>query len=140
MKIAVLKRKPKAMKAFDKAEWKHYDQEHFGREIKWDPKVYFLKAYAGGRILGTVELEINGGVGEIKTLLVEHTTQRQGVGRALVSKAEKITKDNGGHKLFLTTGEGWRAVSFYKAIGFEQTAKLPNHYFNVDFIEMSKFI
>lgn len=57
-----------------------------------------------------------------------------------MSRAGKITKDNGGHKLFLTTGEGWRAVSFYKAIGFKQTAKLPNHYFNVDFIEMSKFI
>lgn len=80
MKIAALKRKPKAMKVFDKAEWKHYDQEHFGRDIKWDPKVYFLKAYAGGKILGTMELKVNGGVGEIKTLLVEYTTQRQGVG------------------------------------------------------------
>ncbi|MBI1982313.1 MAG: GNAT family N-acetyltransferase [Candidatus Levybacteria bacterium] len=140
IKIVVLNRKPKAMKTFDSAEWKHYDREHFGRDIKWDSKVYFLKAYSGRKIMGTMELKVEGGVGEIKTLLVKHTMQRQGVGRALVSKAEKITKTNGGHKLFLTTGEGWRAVSFYKAIGFEQTAKLSNHYFSVDFIEMSKFI
>ncbi|MDO8503866.1 MAG: GNAT family N-acetyltransferase [bacterium] len=140
MKIAVLKRKSKVMKAFDKAGWKHYDQEHFGKDIEWNPKIYFLKAFIGGKILGTLELKINGGVGEIKTLLVEHTTLRRGVGKALMLKAEEMVKAHGGHKLFLTAGEGWQAVKFYEALGFEETGKLPNHYFNVDFIEMSKFV
>lgn len=139
MKIAVLKRKSKGMRAFDKAGWKYYNLEHFGRDVQWDPKIYFLKAHVDGKILGTLELKINGGVGEIKTLLVEHTMLRHGVGKALMLKAEEMVKAHGGHKLFLTTGEGWEAVRFYKALGFEETGKLPNHYFNVDFIEMSKF-
>ncbi len=99
-----------------------------------------LKAYERKEILGTMELKVEGGVGAIKTLLVSYQNHRLGIGRKLMHEAEQITKRNNGHKLFLTTGKNWDALHFYKALGFEQTGVQKNHYFDVDFVEMSKFI
>lgn len=140
MKINVLKKKSKTMRAFDKAEWRLHDHEHFGKDVVWDTNLYYLKAHLKKEILGTMELEIEGGVGYIKTLLVSHTRMKQGIGKELIEKAEAITRKQKGHKMFLTTGKNWDAVKFYKAIGFEITGKLNNHYFNIDFVEMSKFL
>ena len=140
MNITVFDQKPEDMKSFDKKEWKEYDHIHFGKEINWDTKTYFLKAEDETGILGTMELKVEGGVGKINTLLVSHTAQRKGVGKALMQKAEELTKSQNGHKLFLLTGENWEAVQFYLAVGFEKTAEVKNHYFHIDFIQLSKFI
>lgn len=126
------------MKAFDKVEWKRYDIEHFGREIDWVTNVYYLIATEGKDIVGTMELIIEAGIGTIKTLIISYTWQRKGVGRMMIKKAEEITKMHGGHKLFLVTGKSWKSVKFYEAHGFTKTGDLPNHFFKVDFIEMSK--
>lgn len=128
------------MKIFDKAEWRYHDIEHFGKEIEWEVELYYLKAYEGKEIRGTMELKVEGGIGIINTLLVGHQLLRQGVGKALIHEAEEITKKQNGHKMFLTTGKDWHAVAFYKAMGYTQTGELKNHYFNIDFIELSKFI
>ncbi|MBP9718882.1 MAG: GNAT family N-acetyltransferase [Candidatus Levybacteria bacterium] len=140
MNIQVLEQKSEEMKAFDKHEWKAYDQEHFGHVIVWDTKTYFLKAEDETGILGTLEVKVEGGVGKINTLLVGKGNQRKGVGKALMEKAEEITKQQNGHKLFLMTGKGWEAIKFYETMGFEKTAEVNNHYFNTDFIELTKFI
>ena len=57
-----------------------------------------------------------------------------------MEKAEELTKQQNGHKLFLMTGKGWKAVQFYEAMGFQKTAEIHNHYFNTDFIELTKFL
>jgi N-acetylglutamate synthase-like GNAT family acetyltransferase len=128
------------MKAFDKKEWKEYDMEHFGQPIDWDTKVYFIKAEDEKGIVGTLGIKVEGGVGKINTILVRKGEQRKGIGKVLMEKAEEITKNQNGHKLFLMTGRGWKAIQFYEALGFEKTAEVNNHYFNTDFIELSKFI
>lgn len=140
MKITIFKEKPDDMRAFDKREWKQYDVEHFGRELEWDTKMYFLKATDKSGILGTMELKIEGGIGKINTLLVTNTNQGKGVGKALMQKAEEFTRKLNGHKMFVVTGKEWDAVGFYEALGYKKTGDLPNHYFNVDFIELSKFL
>lgn len=140
MKITIFSEKPDDMRDFDKKEWKQYDVEHFGRELAWDTKMCFLKAEDESGIIGTMELKIEGGVGKVNTLLVANTNQRRGVGRALMQKAEEITRDQKGHKMFVVTGKGWEAVKFYETLGYKKTGDLPNHYFNVDFIELSKFL
>lgn len=140
MKVRVLKRKSKEMKAFDKAEWKYHDQEHFGKEIIWDTKMYFLKAYKGRSILGTLELKVEAGIGAVKILLVSHAHMRQGVGKVLMQKAEEISRAHNCHKMFLNTGKNWEAVKFYEAMGFTKTGELKKHYFKVDFVEFTKFL
>lgn len=140
MNIQILEQKTDDMRFFDKKEWKIYDVLHFGKSIKWDTKFYYLKAEDKSGILGTMELKIEGGVGKINTILVGNKSQRKGVGKALMQKADELTKENNGHKMFLITGKNWEAVKFYKALGFEKTGELRDHYFHVDFIEMSKFI
>jgi len=140
MEISVLKRKSKPMRSFDKTEWKYYDREHFGRVISWDTRIYYLKAYEGKEIVGTMELKVEAGVGFIKTLIVKYSNQRKGTGKILMLEAENIIKKQNGHKIFLTTGKYWDAVKFYLALGFKQTGEMRNHYFHVNFIEMSKFI
>lgn len=138
MKITLLTGKSDDMRFFDKAEWKRYDLEHFGRALEWDTKMYFLKAEDKSGILGTMELKIEGGIGKINTRLVTNTNQRKGVGKALMQKAEELTRKLNGHKMFVITGKDWNAVKFYEALGYRKSGDLPNHYFNVDFMELSK--
>lgn len=140
MKVHVLQKKSHVMKAFDEKEWKIYDREHFGREIEWDTNIYFVKVQEGKELLGTMEIKIEAGTGSIKTLLVVHTKQRTGVGKALIQKAEELTRKHNGHKLFLSTGRNWEAVKFYEAMGFKEEGELKNHYFNIDFLQFAKFL
>ena len=60
--------------------------------------------------------------------------------KVLEQKAVEITKKQNGHKLFLMTGKDWEAIKFYETLGFEKTGEINNHYFNGDFIELTKFI
>ena len=140
MKVAILKRKSPPMKKFDESEWKHWNVDHFGKEIKWNKKRYFLKAYDGKEVLGTMDLKVEAGIGKIRTLIVKRSNLRQGVGRSLIKKAEKLAKKDKAHKLILNTGKDWEAVKFYQSLGFKKSADLPNHFFHVDFIELTKFI
>ena len=128
------------MRAFDKKEWKNYDHDHFVKDIVWDTKASFLKIEEKGVVLGTMELKVEGGVGTIKTIIVKKGLQGKGIGKILIKKAEELTWQQNGHKLFLTTGKNWQAVRFYESMGFAKSADLPNHYFGVDFIEMTKFL
>ncbi len=138
MAIHILDQKSEQAKAFDKYEWKKYDVEHFGREIEWDTKTYFLEYKEGDEVVGTLELKVEGGVGKINTLLVSRDSHRKGVGKALMEQAEEITRKQNGHKMFLSTGRDWNAVHFYKAMGYKETGELNNHYFSINFIQFSK--
>lgn len=140
MNIKVFEQKSEEMKSFDKREWKEYDIQHFGHPVVWDTKIYYLKAEDETGILGTLEIKVEAGVGKVNTVLVRKGQQGKGVGKALMEKAEEITKKQNGHKLFLMTGKGWEAIKFYETLGFEKTGEINNHYFNGDFIELTKFI
>jgi len=80
------------------------------------------------------------GVTEIITIITDHTRQKQGIGKALMQKAERIGVKEDIHKIYLITGKGWEAIKFYKKMGFEQTGLLKNHYRNHDMLIFSKFL
>jgi len=44
MLIVIGKTTSKAIEIFNKAEWQIVDQKHFGKQITWNTKVYWLKA------------------------------------------------------------------------------------------------
>ncbi|PIS15964.1 hypothetical protein COT62_00900 [Candidatus Roizmanbacteria bacterium CG09_land_8_20_14_0_10_41_9] len=140
MKISVLTKKSKSVKDFDKTQWKKWDKVHFGKEIEWKTVFYYLSAKEGSAIVGTMEVKIEAGVGKVNTLIVHSESLRKGIGKALMRKAEELTKKHNGHKLILTTGKGWEAVKFYKELGFQEVGLLRDHFFHVDFIEMNKLL
>lgn len=141
MTIHVLDQKSEDMRHFDKKEWKQYDLKHFNQPVEWDTKFYYLKAIGdNGEILGTMELKIEGGVGKINTLLVGKNIQRKGVGKSLMQKAEELTKHQNGHKIYLTTGKDWEARKFYESLGYQKSGEINNHFFHIDFIQLSKFL
>ena len=140
MKISVFTKKSKSMQDFDKIQWKKWDKVHFGKEIVWKTVFYYLYAKEGRAIVGTMELKIEAGVGKVNTLVVHSESLRKGIGKVLMKEAEELTKKHNGHKLILTTGKDWEAVKFYKTLGFQEVGLLKDHFFHVDFIEMSKLL
>jgi len=139
MKITIHKHKTKAIKEFSDTEFEIWDKKHFGKDIKWEKHIYYLKVKDKSEIVGTLGLEVEAKVGFIKTIIVKHSRLRQGIGKLLINQAEKLTKKHQGHKLYLFTGKNWQAVEFYSSMGFKKTCDLPNHFFNKDFILMTKF-
>lgn len=140
VKIVVLKTKSKPFQNFNDKEWVIADREHYGRNIDWSEKKLLLKAEDNGEIVGTLSGKVEAGVGCIYAIIVVKNKRGQGIGKQLMLKAEAIAKQLGAHKIFLVTGDGWEAVKLYESLGYEITAKQPNHYVNKDFIEMTKFL
>ncbi|HUQ84810.1 MAG TPA: GNAT family N-acetyltransferase [Candidatus Limnocylindrales bacterium] len=143
MKIKITKKGSKKLKAFYKKEWEIADREHYGKPIaweKWSLKEFTLEAQENDEIVGAVYFTITADVAYIDMLIVTKSHREKGLGKLLVKKAEGVAKKNGAHKIYLQTGKGWDAVSFYESLGYRITGELPNHCFHKDYIELSKFI
>lgn len=125
---------------FVKKEWTIADTSHFGKEIQWNKEKQALLAKDNDAIVGVLELTMQAGVMYIDELIVESTRQGQGIGTALMKKAEEIAQDNKLHKIYLDTGENWPAVKFYEQLGYQQTGVLPKHYVGIDYIVFTKFL
>lgn len=140
MVTLALKRKSKAFKRFWDEEWAVADKEHYGKVVEWQEKKLLLKLTDRGKIIGTLTGKIEAGVAYIGSIIIAKDKREQGLGAKLMKEAEKIAKKFGAHKIYLVTGKDWEAVSFYRSLGYQVTAKLPNHYMHKDFIEMTKFL
>lgn len=126
-----------------KKEWELVNPEHYGKELEWNywtGKPLKLDAKQGKEIIGGLKGLLMAGVLEVFQLIVRHDKLGMGIGKLLLDEAEKWAKKNGGHEVFLTTGTKWKAVSFYKKMGYELAAQLPNHYSKTDFVLFRKFL
>lgn len=141
MKIKVLKRAIKAIKTFEKKEWPMADLENFGKKTKWKKEKYRILALDdNNHIIGSLRLKIQAGVAHIGTILVTNSKRKQGIGKNLTLKAEETSKKLNAHKIYLITGDNWKAVNFYKSLGYKLTGNFKNHYFNQDFLIFTKFL
>ncbi len=139
MQIKTYKSKTPEVEAFNKKEWEKADKEHYKTATNWKKDKYRLVAYSSDKeILGTLGLEILGGVAYVSTLIVSSLHRQEGVGTHLMNKAENTAKKHNCHKIYLETGKGWDSEKFYKKLGYEITGSLDNHYFNTDYIILSK--
>ena len=130
----------KGMKEFTEREWATVDTEHFGRPSRWTEEDMYIRAEEDGEIQGVLHHKINGGVMEIITIIVSEKHRGQGIGSMLILKAEENARQKKAHKIYLTTGDGWKSVEFYKKLGFIQTGELKKHYLKHDWLEFSKFL
>jgi GNAT superfamily N-acetyltransferase len=140
MKVQIVKRRSKAIAAFNDREWPKADLEHYGAVEPWDENEFRIVASDKKEILGTLHLTIKRGVCEINALIVSDAARGMGVGTTLMQKAEDLARSKNVHKIYLETGKGWKAEAFYQKIGYTVNTIMPNHYFGKDFVLYEKMI
>lgn len=104
----------------------------FGARLA-DPQVEITLAQAGGGAVGFLDLSlrspcpVEGVVGaEVLRLYVQAPFQRQGVGRALLARAEAQARALGAPSIWLTAWVGnARALLFYASVGYEDVGVTP---------------
>lgn len=143
MKVIPLKRISRPYKNFKNREWKLIHPELYGEKLNWDywnPKALILKAVELNRVVGALSGELVAGVLYINEVIVEHNLRQKGIGEALMKEAEEWAKKNKAHEVYLVVGKKWKAVLFYKKLGYETSTLLPKHYSKIDFLLMRKFL
>ncbi len=92
--------------------------------------VILLVAEREGRIVGTVQLqpaESENGAhrGEVAKLLVDPSSRRQGIARALMMTLENEARAAGKTLLVLDTREGDPSNDLYRALGYREAGRIP---------------
>ena len=92
-------------------------------DVVWDPHEYTFGLFEGKLLLGYANFEINGGVGELKEILVAERARNKKYGKALVGYFRHFCQKGGCHKLVLRTSEEHtEAMKFYENCGFRREA------------------
>ncbi len=91
-----------------------------------------LVARAGGRIVGTVQLDYDTMPNqrhraEVRKLLVHPDARRHGIGRALMADIERRARHLGRSLLTLDTRTGDRAEHLYASLGYETAGVIPGY-------------
>lgn len=134
MILKVNKKVLKRVGKFEKAEWHKLDQKHYGKPIvSYMDKDFHFMATDGEGIIGIIKGKFELGVVDVSSLIVAEKRREQGVGKALLAKAERSGKKLGCHKVYLFTGSDWRANKFYQSLGFRKTGQMQNFYHHRDF-------
>jgi ribosomal protein S18 acetylase RimI-like enzyme len=88
------------------------------RKMKVNPE-WFLVAEHSARIIGTIMVGYDGHRGWINYLAVDPACHRGGIGRLLMTEAERILREAGCPKINLLVRAGnAAAMDFYRRIGF----------------------
>ncbi len=140
MKLSVSKKKSKKASEFSKQEWALADIEHFGKSSGWKEEGFYIQAVEENEVIGLIHYMLKGGVMEISSLIISHKHRGEGIGSKLIEKVEDIAKKENVHKMYLITGDGWKAEDFYLKMGFEKTGEHKNHYLHKDWVIYSKFL
>jgi GNAT superfamily N-acetyltransferase len=93
-------------------------------------KAVLLVAWLDGELAGSVQLGLDQPENaphraEISKLLVEPRLRRQGVGRALMRRAEQAARGIGRRALFLDTRRGTAADALYRTMGWTELGVIP---------------
>ena len=91
-----------------------------------------LLARQDERVVGTVHLAFSPKPNarhraEVQKLLVHSRARRQGIGRYLMTVAERTARQRGISLLLLDTETGSEAASFYERLGWNRVGDVPDH-------------
>jgi ribosomal protein S18 acetylase RimI-like enzyme len=107
-----------------KAEWRKFDQEI---NLPFDEKTFYFELSDNGEPIGYSKILINGGVGELKELLVKKKFRDRGYGKRLLDHFITFCSAKHCHKLILSTTEKHKqAKRLYSANGFRIETKRTN--------------
>ncbi|WP_091060794.1 GNAT family acetyltransferase [Opitutus sp. GAS368] len=93
-------------------------KKDIARKLRVNPEWFFV-AEQNGRIVGAVMAGYEGHRGWINYLAVDPAQRRSGLGRALMTEAERVLRAAGCPKINLQVRPGNKdVIAFYEAIGF----------------------
>lgn len=106
-----------------------------------DPDHYCMLALKDDKIIGIALGQSLGGVGRVDWIAVDPGHQRQGIGKRLMSAAEKQMKGRGCHKMTLFVFESQiPALGLYLKCGMVPEAVLKEHHWGDDYVVMSRWL
>ena len=96
------------------------------------PGAVLLVAERGGRIVGTVQLQLamraNGRHrAEVAKLMVHPDARREGLGRALMAAIEAVARREERSLLVLDTRDGDPSNALYRALGYQEVGLIPGY-------------
>ncbi len=96
-----------------------------------------LAAWAEGALVGTVQLDLGTPPNQphradVAKLLVDPAARRQGIGRALMRRAEQTAQRVGRSLLVLDTRAGDSAEPLYRSLGWHEAGRIPGYALNPD--------
>ncbi len=112
-------------------------------ELEWDAARYVLLARDArgsgmGAILGTAVGWHIGGIAKITDLMVDAHVRRRGIARTLVEAFESRARAARCHRTHAVTVAGSGAEAFWRRVGWEVVARLPDHYFGIEHVVLSR--
>lgn len=131
--------KEKAM-GFNEYEWKDVNNSHFGPGIVWNSSPFAFKAVDGKKTVGLIFGKHESGTIYVSNIIVAKNERRKGIGKMLLEKAETFGKKFGDHKIWLISGKHYPEDHFFRELGFNKEAIIPNLFFHKDFIVYTKEI
>jgi ribosomal protein S18 acetylase RimI-like enzyme len=139
--LVIKETEQREIEEFLRREWKPVNQRMFGYydEDMWDEQRHVLAAYDGARIVGAVVLKVKAGLGKVSQIVVAAERRDEGVGRALMARAEEICRHEGCHKVALKTYWDSEAQRFYEKQGYVVEGILRRDLHGLDMCQMCKF-
>ena len=123
---------------FNLREWPKASKQHYGQDVEYNDQEFVYAAEDKGEMIGVISGTHQSGVVTLHYMIVTEGRRKEGIGRNLMETAEQFARDMNAHKLHLQVGADWPAVDFYKALGFSEVARLPDHNFHREFLIMEK--
>jgi len=122
-------------------ELKRYSPDAFSQFIEGKNTFAFVsveKEEVIGLAIGRIE---EGGISDLSWICTDPLSQGKGAGKELLSGVVEYCKNKGCHKIFAYTFPFLTpAVSFYLKSGFILEAYLRKHWYQLDFLIMSKWL
>lgn len=140
MIIEISSYQPEEHTAFAKSQWPVADMENYGHPGEWETPRYFLTAKYSNLVAGIAVVDLDDGVLEIRQIIVDSAKRRQGIGRTLMDRIEKIAVEHQAHKISLLAAKGLPAEKFYQSLQYIPEAEIPNHYVKRTYIVYVKYL
>ena len=101
----------------------------FGADALSAPGVHFLVARLEGAVVGCCALiEQDGGMGELKRMIVSEGARQQGIGRALLAAVEAVAVQIGLHLIQMEVGaRSISAHALYRRAGYRDRGPFGTH-------------
>jgi N-acetylglutamate synthase-like GNAT family acetyltransferase len=108
--------------------------------VVWHEQTHELAATRAGDIVGVLGLRIAASLAHVDSLFVATDVRREGIGRALLARAEQLANYYNAHKVTLEAPAHSDAEKFFSACGYKIEAVLPQHTWKLDVAIMRKFL
>ncbi len=108
--------------------------------IVWHEQTHEIAATRHGEIVGVLGLRIAASLAHVDSLFVAADVRREGIGRALLARAEQLANYYNAHKVTLEAPAQSDAEKFFEACGYKIEAVLPQHTWKLDVAVMRKFL